>query len=114
MIVLHLTYELLTGDFQPDQWEEYQRTKQKDSSDSDDEDDQEKNDSDKKNTGQDQINSSIKVSKLTIDLDEDIPLSKVKEILARYLVKNTSKQIYNMYAHRWLSWMSTGLPCGRS
>ena len=113
MIVLHLT-ELLTADFQPDQWEEYQRTKQKDSSDSEDEEDQEKNDSDKKKTGQDQINSSIKVSKLTIDLDEDIPLSKVKEILARYLVKNTRKQIYNMYAHWWLSWMSTGLPRGRS
>lgn len=80
--------DMFVKTYQPDQWEEYQRTKQKDSSDSDDEDDQEKNDSDKKKTGQDQINSSIKVSKLTIDLDEDIPLSKVKEILARESLKH--------------------------
>ena len=67
---------------QPDQWEEYMKSKQKDNTDSDDDDEEEEQ----------QIEASEKRKKMTdksrrktksniIDLDDDMPLSKLKEAL---------------------------------
>ena len=69
---------------QPDQWEEYMKSKQKDNTDSDDDDDEEEE--------QQQIEASEKRKEITdksrrktkskiIDLDDDMPLSKLKEAL---------------------------------
>ena len=69
---------------QPDQWEEYMKSKQKDNTDSDDDDDEEKE--------QQQIEASEKRKEMTdksrrktksniIDLDDDMPLSKLKKAL---------------------------------
>lgn len=70
--------------FQPDQWDEYQRNKQKDSSDSEDEEDEARKDSVKmKKEGKDEMKKKLKLSDLTIEIDDDIPLSKVKELLTR-------------------------------
>ena len=66
---------------QPDQWEEYMKSKQKDNTDSDDDDEEEQ-----------QIEASEKRKEMTdksrrktksniIDLDDDMPLSKLKEAL---------------------------------
>ena len=66
---------------QPDQWEEYMKSKQKDNTDSDDEEEEEQ-----------QIEASEKRKEMTdksrrktksniIDLDDDMPLSKLKEAL---------------------------------
>ena len=69
---------------QPDQWDEYQRNKQKDSSDSEDEGDDARNDNQEmKKEGKDEIKKKLKLSDLTIEIDDNIPLSKVKELLAR-------------------------------
>lgn len=70
--------------YQPDQWDEYQRNKQKDSSDSEDEgDDARKDSQEKKKEGKDEIKKKLKLSDLTIEIDDNIPLSKVKELLTR-------------------------------
>ena len=66
---------------QPDQWEEYMKSKQKDNTDSDDDEEEEQ-----------QIEASEKRKEMTdksrrktksniIDLDDDMPLSKLKEAL---------------------------------
>lgn len=69
---------------QPDQWDEYQRNKQKDSSDSEDEgDDARKDSQEMKKEGKDEIKKKLKLSDLTIEIDDNIPLSKVKELLTR-------------------------------
>ena len=68
---------------QPDQWEEYMKSKQKDNTDSDDDDEEEE---------EQQIEASEKRKEMTdkskrktksniIDLDDDMPLSKLKEAL---------------------------------
>lgn len=68
---------------QPDQWDEYQRNKQ-DSSDSEDEGDEARKDSQEmKKEGKDEIKKKLKLSDLTIEIDDNIPLSKVKELLTR-------------------------------
>ena len=70
---------------QPDQWEEYMKSKQKDNTDSDDDDDEDEEE-------QQQIEASEKRKEITdksrrktksniIDLDDDMPLSKLKEAL---------------------------------
>lgn len=67
---------------QPDQWEEYMKSKQKDNTDSDDDEEEEEQ----------QIEASEKRKKMTdksrrktksniIDLDDDMPLSKLKKAL---------------------------------
>ena len=69
---------------QPDQWEEYMKSKQKDNTDSDDDDEEEEE--------QQQIEASEKRKEITdksrrktkskiIHLDDDMPLSKLKEAL---------------------------------
>ena len=69
---------------QPDQWEEYMKSKQKDNTDSDDDDDVEEEEQ--------QIEASEKRKEITdksrrktksniIDLDDDMPLSKLKKAL---------------------------------
>ena len=69
---------------QPDQWEEYMKSKQKDNTDSDDDDEEEEEEQ--------QIEASEKRKEMTdksrrktksniIDLDDDMPLSKLKEAL---------------------------------
>ena len=69
---------------QPDQWEEYMKSKQKDNTDSDDDDDEEEEEQ--------QIEASEKRKEITdksrrktksniIDLDDDMPLSKLKKAL---------------------------------
>ena len=71
---------------QPDQWEEYMKSKQKDNTDSDDDDDDEEEEE------QQQIEASEKRKEITdksrrktksniIHLDDDMPLSKLKEAL---------------------------------
>ena len=71
---------------QPDQWEEYMKSKQKDNTDSDDDDDDEEEEE------QQQIEASGKRKEMTdksrrktksniIDLDDDMPLSKLKKAL---------------------------------
>lgn len=66
---------------QPDQWEEYMKSKQKDNTDSDDDEEEEQ-----------QIEASEKRKEMTdksrrktksniIDLDDDMPLSKLKKAL---------------------------------
>ena len=68
---------------QPDQWEEYMKSKQKDNTDSDDDDEEEE---------EQQIEASEKRKEMTdknrrktksniIDLDDDMPLSKLKKAL---------------------------------
>ena len=72
-------------DFQPEQWEEYQKTKQKVSSDSEEEeeDDQRKDGSEKKKESKDEAKLRKTKPKLMIELDDDLPLSKLKEALER-------------------------------
>ena len=71
---------------QPDQWEEYMKSKQKDNTDSDDDDDDEEEEEEQ------QIEASEKRKEITdksrrktksniIHLDDDMPLSKLKEAL---------------------------------
>ena len=71
---------------QPDQWEEYMKSKQKDNTDSDDDDEEEEEEE------QQQIEASEKRKEITdkirrktksniIHLDDDMPLSKLKEAL---------------------------------
>ena len=71
---------------QPDQWEEYMKSKQKDNTDSDDEEEEEEEEE------QQQIEASEKRKEITdksrrktkskiIHLDDDMPLSKLKEAL---------------------------------
>ena len=70
---------------QPDQWEEYMKSKQKDNTDSDDDDEEEEEE-------QQQIEASEKRKEITdksrrktkskiIHLDDDMPLSKLKKAL---------------------------------
>ena len=70
---------------QPDQWEEYMKSKQKDNTDSDDDEEEEEEE-------EQQIEASEKRKEMTdksrrktksniIDLDDDMPLSKLKEAL---------------------------------
>ena len=72
---------------QPDQWEEYMKSKQKDNTDSDDDDEEEEEEEE-----QQQIEASEKRKEITdksrrktksniIDLDDDMPLSKLKKAL---------------------------------
>ena len=74
---------------QPDQWEEYMKSKQKDNTDSDDDDDEEEEEEEEE---QQQIEASEKRKEITdksrrktkskiIHLDDDMPLSKLKEAL---------------------------------
>ena len=71
---------------QPDQWEEYMKSKQKDNTDSDDDEEEEEEEE------QQQIEASEKRKEMTdksrrktkskiIHLDDDMPLSKLKEAL---------------------------------
>lgn len=76
--------DMFVKTYQPDQWDEYQRNKQKDSSDSEDEGDDTRKDSQEiKKEGKDEIKKKLKLSDLTIEIDDNIPLSKVKELLTR-------------------------------
>lgn len=76
--------DMFVKTYQPDQWDEYQRNKQKDSSDSEDEgDDPRKDSQEMKKEGKDEIKKKLKLSDLTIEIDDNIPLSKVKELLTR-------------------------------
>ena len=77
--------ENLFFDFQPEQWEEYQKTKQRVSSDSEDEEDEEKDGSKTEKKG-DKDGAKLRKTKpeLMIELDDDdLPLAKAKDLLAR-------------------------------
>ena len=68
------------GFLQPDQWEEYMKSKQKDNSDSDDEEEEQQIEaSEKRKEMKDK--SRRKTKSKIIDLDDDMPLSKLKEAL---------------------------------
>lgn len=64
---------------QPDQWEEYMKSKQKDNTDSDDDEEQQIEASEKRKEMTDK--SRRKTKSKIIDLDDDMPLSKLKEAL---------------------------------
>ncbi|KAL9951527.1 hypothetical protein ACROYT_G044203 [Oculina patagonica] len=69
--------------FQPDQWEEYQKSKHKDSSDSDEETDEDEEENERKKGDKEKTKRKQKAKSQGIDIDEDIPLSKLKDTLAR-------------------------------
>ena len=69
---------------QPDQWEEYMKSKQKDNTDSDDDEEEEEEEqqieaSEKRKEMTDKSRRKTKSS--IIHLDDDMPLSKLKEAL---------------------------------
>ena len=67
---------------QPDQWEEYMKSKQKDSTDSDDDDDEEEQQIEASEKRKEMTDKSRRKTKSKIiDLDDDMPLSKLKEAL---------------------------------
>jgi len=69
--------DLFVKTYQPDQWEDYLKTKQKDSSDS-----EEDEESEKKEEAKSKAKRKTK-SELDIELEDDMPLSKLKEALER-------------------------------
>ena len=66
---------------QPDQWEEYMKSKQKDNTDSDDDDDEEQQIEASEKRKEMTDKSRRKTKSKIIDLDDDMPLSKLKEAL---------------------------------
>ena len=67
---------------QPDQWEEYMTSKQKDNTDSDDDDDEEEQQIEASGKRKEITDKSKRKTKSNIiDLDDDMPLSKLKEAL---------------------------------
>ena len=67
---------------QPDQWEEYMKSKQKDNTDSDDDDDEEEQQIEASEKRKEMTDKSKRKTKSNIiDLDDDMPLSKLKEAL---------------------------------
>lgn len=70
--------------FQPDKWEEYLKSKHKDSSESEEEEESEdKETNDRKKGKKDKTKRKQKAKFEGIDIDDDIPLSKWKDALAR-------------------------------
>lgn len=73
--------------FQPDKWEEYLKSKHDDSSDSEDDEEEEQHEEgkEKKKNEKDRApgKEKIKSEGLLIDADDDMPLAKLKETLAR-------------------------------
>ncbi|XP_073227774.1 lysine-specific demethylase 4C-like isoform X1 [Porites lutea] len=67
--------------YQPDQWEEYMKSKQKDNTDSDDDDDEEQQIEASEKRKEMTDKSRRKTKSKIIDLDDDMPLSKLKEAL---------------------------------
>lgn len=65
---------------QPDQWEEYMKSKQKDNTDSDDDDEEQQIEASEKRKEMTDKSRRKTKSKI-IDLDDDMPLSKLKEAL---------------------------------
>ena len=67
---------------QPDQWEEYMKSKQKDHTDSDDDDEEEEQQIEASEKRKEMTDKSRRKTKSKIiDLDDDMPLSKLKEAL---------------------------------
>ena len=67
---------------QPDQWEEYMKSKQKDNTDSDDDDEEEEEQIEASEKRKEMTDKSRRKTKSNIiDLDDDMPLSKLKEAL---------------------------------
>ncbi|KAJ7356170.1 Lysine-specific demethylase 4B [Desmophyllum pertusum] len=68
--------------YQPDKWEEYLKSKHKDSSDSDEDEDEEEDENEKKRSEKSKTKRKQKTRPKGIDVDEDIPLAKLKDALA--------------------------------
>lgn len=68
---------------QPDKWEEYLKSKHKDSSDTEEEESEDEEGNDSKQGEKDKTNRKQKTKFERIDIDDDIPLSKWKDALAR-------------------------------
>ena len=66
---------------QPDQWEEYMKSKQKDNTDSDDDDEEEQQIEASEKRKEITDKSRRKTKSKIIDLDDDMPLSKLKKAL---------------------------------
>ena len=67
---------------QPDQWEEYMKSKQKDNTDSDDDEEEEEEQIEASEKRKEMTDKSRRKTKSNIiDLDDDMPLSKLKEAL---------------------------------
>ena len=67
---------------QPDQWEEYMKSKQKDNTDSDDDEEEEEQQIEASEKRKEMTDKSRRKTKSNIiDLDDDMPLSKLKEAL---------------------------------
>ena len=67
---------------QPDQWEEYMKSKQKDNTDSDDDDEEEEQQIEASEKRKEITDKSRRKTKSNIiDLDDDMPLSKLKKAL---------------------------------
>ena len=66
---------------QPDQWEEYMKSKQKDNTDSDDEEEEEQQIEASEKRKEMTDKSRRKTKSKIIHLDDDMPLSKLKEAL---------------------------------
>ena len=66
---------------QPDQWEEYMKSKQKDNTDSDDDDEEEQQIEASEKRKEMTDKSRRKTKSKIIHLDDDMPLSKLKEAL---------------------------------
>lgn len=66
---------------QPDQWEEYMKSKQKDNTDSDDDEEEEQQIEASEKRKEITDKSRRKTKSKIIDLDDDMPLSKLKEAL---------------------------------
>ena len=67
---------------QPDQWEEYIKSKQKENADSDDDDEEEEQQIEASEKRKEMTDKSRRKTKSNIiDLDDDMPLSKLKEAL---------------------------------
>ena len=67
---------------QPDQWEEYMKSKQKDNTDSDDDDEEEEQQIEASEKRKEMTDKSRRKTKSKIiHLDDDMPLSKLKEAL---------------------------------
>ena len=67
---------------QPDQWEEYMKSKQKDDTDGDDDDEEEEQQIEASEKRKEMTDKSRRKTKSKIiDLDDDMPLSKLKEAL---------------------------------
>ena len=66
---------------QPDQWEEYMKSKQKDNTDSDDDEEEEQQIEASEKRKEMTDKSRRKTKSKIIHLDDDMPLSKLKEAL---------------------------------